>query len=238
MKPSNCDGDLPSLVAEGNEEPTGQSHPPRCTIVCSNGWNVRMAVVDRPSTSLTIAQQIQSAKHHSVSARTISTICSRVECPQGVHCFVYPLQETTNVCATNCALNGGHGQRNGTTLCFLMNPASACNIRIVGFEFEDIVVRGCRTVALCFTTLVLHPVSWLSQSVGHAPLGWGRDNPTRGLAQQLARDTPPTAGPAQLWQYEEAAWTALPQGYIQYFFDSMSMRVAVVTANNGGYTNY
>ncbi|GFV98744.1 hypothetical protein TNCV_1454301 [Trichonephila clavipes] len=40
------------------------------------------------------------------------------------------------------------------------------------------------------------------------------------LAQRLARDTPPTAKPDQLWQYVEAAWTAVPQRYIQSLFDS------------------
>ncbi|GFW56401.1 hypothetical protein TNCV_2089081 [Trichonephila clavipes] len=35
------------------------------------------------------------------------------------------------------------------------------------------------------------------------------------LAQRVARGTLPTATPDQLWQYVEAAWTAVPQGYIQ-----------------------
>ncbi|GFW85352.1 hypothetical protein TNCV_143971 [Trichonephila clavipes] len=34
-------------------------------------------------------------------------------------------------------MNGGHGQRNGTAVCFLTNPASACNITMVRFEFEE-----------------------------------------------------------------------------------------------------
>ena len=58
------------------------------------------------------------------------------------------------------------------------------------------------------------------------------------LAQRLAWDTPPAATPDQLWQYVEAAWTAIPQGYIQSLFDSMPRRVAAVIANNDGYTNY
>ncbi|GFW06510.1 hypothetical protein TNCV_2188431 [Trichonephila clavipes] len=35
------------------------------------------------------------------------------------------------------------------------------------------------------------------------------------LAQRLFQDTPPAATPDQLWQYVEAAWIAVPQGYIQ-----------------------
>ncbi|GFU56520.1 hypothetical protein TNCV_2773011 [Trichonephila clavipes] len=38
----------------------------------------------------------------------------------------------------------------------------------------------------------------------------------------------------QLWQYLEAPLTAVPQGHIQSLFDSMSKRLAAVTANNGG----
>ncbi|GFX08118.1 transposable element Tcb1 transposase [Trichonephila clavipes] len=58
------------------------------------------------------------------------------------------------------------------------------------------------------------------------------------LAQQLAWDTLSAVTPDQLCQYVEAAWTAEPQGYIQSLFDSTPRRVAVVVANNRGYSNY
>ncbi|GFY19373.1 hypothetical protein TNCV_4127601 [Trichonephila clavipes] len=58
------------------------------------------------------------------------------------------------------------------------------------------------------------------------------------LVQRLARDTPATATPDQLWQYMESAWTVVPQLYTQSLFHSMLRRVAVIIANNGGYTNY
>ncbi|GFW73595.1 hypothetical protein TNCV_1540501 [Trichonephila clavipes] len=38
-------------------------------------------------------------------------------------------------------MNGKHRQRYGTTLCLLTNPASACNLMMVGFEFGDIVIE-------------------------------------------------------------------------------------------------
>ncbi|GFT05042.1 hypothetical protein TNCV_530971 [Trichonephila clavipes] len=69
---------------------------------------------------------------------------SRVECPQGTYCFVYPCLEATGACAANGMKNGVHGQRNGTTFCLQMNhPASACNITMIGFEFGDTVLIGC-----------------------------------------------------------------------------------------------
>ncbi|GFV90432.1 uncharacterized protein TNCV_50071 [Trichonephila clavipes] len=58
------------------------------------------------------------------------------------------------------------------------------------------------------------------------------------LAQRLVWEAPPASTPDKLWQYVEASWTALPQGYIQSFFGSMPRRVAAVIANNGDYTNY
>ncbi|GFS89885.1 transposable element Tcb1 transposase [Trichonephila clavipes] len=46
----------------------GRSHLPRCT---TDWWIVRMEMMDRAAISRTIAQQIQSVTHHSVSACTI-----------------------------------------------------------------------------------------------------------------------------------------------------------------------
>ncbi|GFU71245.1 HTH_Tnp_Tc3_2 domain-containing protein [Trichonephila clavipes] len=49
----------------------GRSHPPQCTTSREDRQIVRMAVTDRSVTSRTIAQQIMSVTHHSVSVRTI-----------------------------------------------------------------------------------------------------------------------------------------------------------------------
>ncbi|GFX74334.1 hypothetical protein TNCV_3452821 [Trichonephila clavipes] len=42
----------------------------------------------------------------------------------------------------------------------------------------------------------------------------------------------------QLWQNAEAAWTAVPDRYIQSLFVSMPMFVVKVTANNDSYNKY
>ncbi|GFV06039.1 hypothetical protein TNCV_3143301 [Trichonephila clavipes] len=93
----------------------------------------------------------------------------------------------------------------------LMSHASVCNTTMFGFDFGDTMERGCRTAALCTTTLVLH----------------------RGIMI-----TPPAAAPDQLWLRVEAAWSAVPQEYIQSLFESMPRRLAAVTSNNGGYLGY
>ncbi|GFU92066.1 hypothetical protein TNCV_1658981 [Trichonephila clavipes] len=46
-------------------------HPPRCTTAHDCRWIVLITVMDRTAKSQTIAQQIQSVKYHSMSARTI-----------------------------------------------------------------------------------------------------------------------------------------------------------------------
>ncbi|GFT73182.1 transposable element Tcb1 transposase [Trichonephila clavipes] len=45
-------------------------------------------------------------------------------------------------------------------LSLLMRHPSVCNTTMVGFESGDTMERGCRTVAFCTATLVLHPVLW------------------------------------------------------------------------------
>ncbi|GFV55818.1 DUF4817 domain-containing protein [Trichonephila clavipes] len=47
------------------------------------------------------------------------------------------------------------------------------------------------------------------------------------FVQRLARNTPPAATSDKLWQYVEAAWTSVPQGYIESVFDSMPRRSSV-----------
>ncbi|GFT67413.1 hypothetical protein TNCV_2360391 [Trichonephila clavipes] len=70
-----------------------------------------------------------------------------------------PLTGNHSIYTANSVMKGKYELRNGTTLCLLPNPASACNITMLRFELGDIVVRGCRTDALCIATLGLHPAS-------------------------------------------------------------------------------
>ncbi|GFW06610.1 transposable element Tc1 transposase [Trichonephila clavipes] len=58
-------------MQEETTDRRGRSHPPRCTTVRDDKRIVCMAVIDYAATSRTMAQQIQSVMHHSVSARTI-----------------------------------------------------------------------------------------------------------------------------------------------------------------------
>ncbi|GFW03223.1 hypothetical protein TNCV_463371 [Trichonephila clavipes] len=91
----------------------------------------------------------------------------------------------------------------------------------------DTVGRSYCTVALCITTMVLKSIMVLGGKKSPIENVWST------LTQRLARNTPDT-----LWQYVEATWTDVPQGYIQSLFDCKPWCVAAVITNNVSYTNY
>ncbi|GFT25978.1 transposable element Tcb1 transposase [Trichonephila clavipes] len=58
-------------MQEGTTGRCGRSYPPQCTNSCEDRPIVRMAVMNRSVTSRTVAQNIESVTHLSVSARAI-----------------------------------------------------------------------------------------------------------------------------------------------------------------------
>ncbi|GFW28456.1 transposable element Tcb1 transposase [Trichonephila clavipes] len=84
---------------------------------------------------------------------------------------------------------------------------------------------------------VLEPVV-LPYLQGLATAVFQQDNAWSMVAQRLTQITPPAATPDQLWQRVEAAWSAVPQEYIQSLFESMPRRVAALISNNGDYYGY
>ncbi|GFV65417.1 hypothetical protein TNCV_2638471 [Trichonephila clavipes] len=104
-----------------------------------------------------IAQQTQSVTHYSVSTRRHRLQQSGISARHSL--LRLPLTRNHRCLRRQWYDERWTWTRNGATLCLLMNPASACNITMVGFEFRDTVVRGCLNVALCIVTLLLHPIS-------------------------------------------------------------------------------
>ncbi|GFU93685.1 integrase catalytic domain-containing protein [Trichonephila clavipes] len=121
--------------------------------------------------------------------------------------------------------------------------------------------RGCLTATLCTTTLGLATALFQQDNaqphvarivqrffVNHQIelLPWPARPPDLSpienmwfmVAQRLTQIAPPAVSPDQLWQREEANWSAVPQEHIQSLFESMPRRVAVVFSNNGGYSSY
>ncbi|GFW28395.1 uncharacterized protein TNCV_4640601 [Trichonephila clavipes] len=70
-KSSNCDADLSLLDAGGNDDRWDLSLFSRCNTARDDRRIVLVTVMDRAATSQTVAQQIQSIRHHSGSPCTI-----------------------------------------------------------------------------------------------------------------------------------------------------------------------
>ena len=146
-------------MQEGTTDWRRLSHPPRFTIARDERHNVRISVMDRATTSRTIAQQIQSVTHHSVSARAIQR--SLQQNGMSARCQLVRLDLAPNVFAANNVMDNGHGQRNSTYTI----PLLPSRIRI-----GNTVVRGCWTVALGIATLILrrfHGCGWYWISLPH-----------------------------------------------------------------------
>ncbi|GFX96548.1 hypothetical protein TNCV_1442221 [Trichonephila clavipes] len=81
--------------------------------------------------------------HHSIFVRSIR--CRLQQCVMSArHTLLHlPLTGNHRRLRPQWWINGKHGQRNGTTLCLLVNPVSTCSITMVGFEFGDTEGRGC-----------------------------------------------------------------------------------------------
>ncbi|GFY08412.1 hypothetical protein TNCV_1358181 [Trichonephila clavipes] len=133
------------------ENTTGSSPRDDKRIVC-------MAMIERASTPCTT-----NAVCYASFGVPFDAVCSRVECPQGIHCFISPCLKTTGVCTAHGAMNGGHGQWNRTTLCFLTNDTSACNIPMAEFEFGNTmclpsaIFQQTNTCGTQCSGVILHP---------------------------------------------------------------------------------
>ncbi|GFU53333.1 uncharacterized protein TNCV_2953671 [Trichonephila clavipes] len=126
---------------------------------------------------------------------------------------------------------------------WLSETFSAChklysNRKMHDHTWHAILKSSSSTIRLnCFLRWLVFPICHHSK-MSDPCLCNGMCRCVPGTTCVCVRDTPPAASPDQLWQYVEAAWTAVPQGYTQSLFDSIPKRVAVVTASNFGYTNY
>ncbi|GFU05934.1 HTH_38 domain-containing protein [Trichonephila clavipes] len=101
-----------------------------------------MAVTDRSVTSRTVAQHIESVKHHLVSARTIRRRLQQSGLSTRRPLLGLPLTQN-HISAANGSMKEGCRRQNGVKLSLLTSHASVCNTMMVGFESGDTVERGC-----------------------------------------------------------------------------------------------
>ncbi|GFV84561.1 transposable element Tc1 transposase [Trichonephila clavipes] len=102
------------------------------------------------------------------------------------------------------------------------------------FQQDNAQPPVARIVQRFFVHYQIELLPWPARSPNLSPI----ENMGSMVAQRLSQISPPAATPDQLWQRVEAAWSAVPQELIQSLFESMTMRVAVVISNNGGYSAY
>ncbi|GFU25190.1 transposable element Tc1 transposase [Trichonephila clavipes] len=145
---------------EGTTDRRGRSHPPQCTISREDRQIVCKAVTDRSVTSRTIAQHIESATHHSVSARNIRRRLQQSALSARYPLLGIPLTQNHRVSSINGAMKEGCGRQNGMKLSLLTSHASVCNTTVVGFESGDTVERMHRREDQC---------SVMHRYTGHAP---------------------------------------------------------------------
>lgn len=280
-------------MQEGTTNRRDQLHPPRCTTARDDRQIVRMTGMDRAALSRTIAQQIQSVTHHSVSARTIRRRLQQSGMSARRPLLRLPLTgnhrrlrrqwcderrtwtaEWNDIVFTNesrfclqhhddrirvwrhrgekllncCVMHrhtglapgimvwGGIGFHCRTPLVRIAGTLSSQ--RYVSKALEPVVLpyiqrlpsaifqqdnarpHVARNVQEFFFTHQIELRHWPACSPDLSPI----ENVWSMLAQRFARDAPPAATPNQLWQYVEAACTAVPQGYIQSLFDSIPRR--------------
>ncbi|GFV11197.1 transposable element Tcb1 transposase [Trichonephila clavipes] len=243
---------------------SGRSHPPQCTTSREDRQIVRMAVTDRSVTSRTVAHDIESVTHHSMSARTI-----RRRLQQSGLSARRPL--------LGLPLTQNHGR---------LRRQWCDERRMWAAEWNEVVFtdesriclqhhdgrirvwihRGERRLNSC----VMHHHTVPAQGImGSATVIFQQDNarphvaciiqrffdnhqiellpwPHRSpdehmwpmVSQRLTQITPPVAIPDQLWLRVEAAWSAVTQENFQTLFESLPRRVAAVISNNGGYSGY
>ncbi|GFV73440.1 transposable element Tcb1 transposase [Trichonephila clavipes] len=102
------------------------------------------------------------------------------------------------------------------------------------FQQDNARPHVTRFVKRLFVNHQIELLPWPARSPDLSPI----ENMWFMVAQRLTQITPPAATPDQLWQRVEAAWSAVPQEYIQSLFKSMPRRVAAGISNNGGYSGY
>ena len=102
------------------------------------------------------------------------------------------------------------------------------------FQQDNARPHVARIVQGFFVNRQIELLPWPARSPDLSPI----ENMWSMVAQRLTQITSPAATPDQLWQRVEAAWSAVPQEYMQGIFESMPRHVAAVISNNGVYSDY
>ncbi|GFX32395.1 transposable element Tc1 transposase [Trichonephila clavipes] len=245
-------------MQEGTTDRRGRSHPTQCTTSREERQIVRMAVTDRSVTSRTVARNIESVMHHSVSARTIRRHLQqsglstqnhrhlrRQRCDErrmwAVEWNEVVFTDESRICLQHhdgwIRVWRHRGERMLNSC--VMHRHTGLSPGIMGlataiFQQDNARPHVARIVQRFFVNHQIELLPWPARSPDLSPI----ENMWSMVAQRLTQITPPAATPDQPWQRVEATWSAVPQEHIQSLFESMPRRVATVISNNGGYSGY
>ncbi|GFV65311.1 transposable element Tc1 transposase [Trichonephila clavipes] len=255
-------------MQEGTTGRRGRSYPPQCTTSSENRQIVRMAVTDRSVTSQTVAQPIECVTHHSLSTRTIRRRLQQSGLSARRPLLGLPLTQNhrrlrrqwcderrmwaaewnevvftdeSRICLQHhdgrIRVWRHRGERMLNSCVMHRHTGSAPDIMGLAaaiFQQDDARPHVARVVQRFFVNHQIELLPWPARSPEPSPI----ENMWSMVAERLTQITPSAATPDQLWQYVEAAWSAVPQEHIQSLFESMPRRVAAVSSINGGYSGY
>ncbi|GFW29686.1 transposable element Tc1 transposase [Trichonephila clavipes] len=224
-------------MQEGTTDRRGRSHQPRCTTSSEDRQIVRMAVTDRSVTSRTIAQNIESVTHHSVSARTIrrrlqqsgqSARCPLLGLPLSQNhrhlrrqwsdkrrMWAAEWNEVVFTDESRICLQQHDGRirvwRQDAEQLRYAPPHWSCTGYYAIFQQDNARPQVSRIVQRLFVNHQVEWLPWPACSLDLSPI----ENMWVMVAQRLTQITPPASTPDQPWQRLEAAWSAVPQEHIQ-----------------------
>ncbi|GFV37467.1 HTH_38 domain-containing protein [Trichonephila clavipes] len=130
-------------MQEGTTDPRDRSHPPQCNTSSEDKQIVCMIVTESSVTSRTMEQHIVSVTHHSMSARTIRHRLQQSGLSTRRPLLGLPFTQNHRRLRLERYDKEECGRQNGMKLSFLTSHSSVCNTTMVGFEYGEIMERGC-----------------------------------------------------------------------------------------------
>ncbi|GFW16126.1 uncharacterized protein TNCV_4681181 [Trichonephila clavipes] len=88
------------------------------------------------------------------------------------------------------------------------------------------------------TKVLRQSPDWIASLTGSLPGSFANRKHAVHGCSTIDQDYTPSCHTRSTWHRVEAAWSAVPQEYVQSLFESMPRRLAAVISNNDGYSGY
>ncbi|GFV69135.1 transposable element Tcb1 transposase [Trichonephila clavipes] len=200
-------------MQEGTTDQRGPSHPPQCTTSREDRQIMRMEVTDQSDTSRTVAQDIESVTHHSVSACTIRRRLQQSGLSARRPLLGLPLKQNHRRLRRQWCDERRIWATEWNELVFT-DESRICLLH------HDGRIRVWRHRGeMMLNSCLMHGHTGLGPGFMIELLPWPARSPDLSpiesmwsiVTQRLTQITLPAATPDQLWQHVEAAWSAVPK---------------------------